>query len=126
MTSLLDVFQYLVLSSTQAGVWLFAWVYLFWLLYLVVMGVYRAHLSKRLQPVALALLLPVVLLGVIVDVLSNIFIAPFIFLDLPKELLVTTRLTRYKKMKDGWRKKIAEYICFNLLDVFDPSENHCN
>jgi hypothetical protein len=109
----------------QVSTYLFAWIYAFWLLYLVVMGVYRAHLSKRLQPVALILLLPVVLLGVIVDIVSNLILAPILFLDLPKELLVTSRLIRYRNYDSGWRNKVANYICSNLLDVFDPNNQHC-
>jgi hypothetical protein len=89
------------------------------------MGVYRAHLSKRLQPVALALLLPVVLLGIIVDVMSNLILAPVLFLDPPKEWLVTDRLIRYKQSDTGWRNTVANYICAHLLDVFDPNNNHC-
>jgi hypothetical protein len=111
--------------SIAASISLVIWLYAFWLLYLVVMGAYRAHLSKRLSLTALFLLMPFVLIGALVDILSNLLIAPVLFLDLPKELLVTTRLTRYRNTDIGWRNKVANYICSNLLDVFDPRGTHC-
>jgi hypothetical protein len=97
----------------------------FWLLYILVMGLYRAHLQGRLGKVATVLAYPAVLLGYAVDAFSNITLATLFFADLPRELLVTTRLKRYKAIDDGWRKAAAEWICTNLLDPFDPSGDHC-
>lgn len=100
----------------------------FFTLYVLVMAIYRAHLAKRLHLYAYALLGWAVLVGFIVDVLSNVFIAPFVFWDPPKEWLVTTRLTRYRtdKQYQGTRAELlAVFICDNLLDPFDPTEDHC-
>ena len=88
------------------------------------MGIYRAHLAKRLQGLAKWLCLPVVLLGYTMDTVANVTLATLIFLDLPKEWLVTDRLIRYKK-EQGWRLKVAQYICEELLDPFDPTGDHC-
>lgn len=40
-----------------------AFLWAFWAMYVLVMGIYRAHLAKRMTPVTLALSLPFVALG---------------------------------------------------------------
>lgn len=115
----------------------------FWLLYVLVMGIYRAHLAKRLTLVTYMLSAPAVLVGFVVDLMMNWTVAIVVFLDPPikvirrnclgfwlydieLELLVTTRLIRYKDLEPcSWRGQLADYICGHMLDMFDPSEDHC-
>lgn len=97
----------------------------FWYAYILVMGLYRAHLDKRLTKFTTILALPALVIGYAMDILANIFIASLVFLELPKELLVTTRLQRYAKGPINWRRDRANWICTNLLDLFDPTGNHC-
>lgn len=104
---------------TGVGIWLF------WALYVFSMGIYRAKLAGRLKGLNLVFAFPIVLLAVLVDVFSNIFIAPLLFWDWPRETLVTARLQRYRKHPNGWRRRIAERICEGMLDVFDPDGDHC-
>lgn len=104
---------------------LFCYLWIFWGLYVLVMGVYRAYLDKRLTKITIALSFPFLILGIIVDVLANIFVASIIFLEPPKEFLVTMRLQRYNKQNLGWRTSLSTWICDNLLDVFDPTGSHC-
>lgn len=104
---------------------LVAYLLLFFYTYILVMGVYRAHLSNRLKGVLLYLCLPVVGVGYLLDVVANVFIATVFFVELPKEFLVTTRLSRYVAESKDWRFDIALAICDNLLDPFDPTGNHC-
>jgi hypothetical protein len=103
------------------------YMYVFWCAYIAVMGVYRAYLSNRLFGITKILSIPLVIVGLIIDVFAQYTIAVIIFLDAPqwKEHLVTLRLIRYVNKETGWRNKLASYICKNLLDVFDPSGNHC-
>lgn len=96
-----------------------------WLLYILVMGVYRAHLSFRLAGVTKGMLLPVVLVALVADFIGNLTVASVLFLDPPREALFTDRLIRYKKTDLGWRGNIADLICEHLLDVFDPTGDHC-
>lgn len=96
----------------------------FWALYVLVMGLYRAHLNHKLSKFIYFLAAPFLLLGLIVDFLANITLASIVFLDIPREWLVTARLKKYVP-KDNWRGKLARYICDNLLDIFDPTGNHC-
>lgn len=108
--------------------WALAYLYSFWLLYVLVMGFYRAWLAKRLTRVALVLASPALLTGYLVDLLANWTFAALWFRELsqrPLEL-VTDRLSRYIGLQDAcWHKAHAQWICATLLDYFDPHNRHC-
>lgn len=112
-------------SVTALYVIIFLWA--FWALYVFSMGVYRAYLSKRLVGINYYLALPIFILGFLVDVIANFSLAVIVFVDVPHELLVTQRLIRYRKdtYPNNFRKKLATFICDNLLDIFDPRGDHC-
>lgn len=99
--------------------------WVFWGFYVLVMGLYRAHLQNRLIWPTYVLGVPFILFGILVDFIINFTIAAVVFLDLPREPLVTGRFQRYVAIGSGWRCRLANLICNNLLDVFDPSGNHC-
>jgi len=102
-----------------------AYLWLFWYVYILVVGLYRAHLDKRLTRFTYALALPAIVVGYAMDVLANIFIASILFLEPPQEWLVTGRLKRHIIYGSGWRRSVSMFICDNLLDVFDPTGDHC-
>ena len=123
-------YMQLQLQALNMGFYAYVWktvllLWVFWAFYVLVMGIYRAYLAKRLGIINLILGAPFVVVGLLLDMFVNVVIAPIIFLDLPKELLLTTRLTKYRTCDSLWRRTIAAFICDNLLDVFDPSGNHC-
>ena len=91
------------------------------------MGIYRAYLAERLNKFLLVICLPAVAIGIIFDVVANIFIATVVFRKLPKEWLVTTRLQKIQSnpLEHIHNKALAKYICDNMLDLFDPTGNHC-
>lgn len=101
---------------------LYLWAFFY--TYILVMGIYRAHLSGRLSTTVFILCLPAIGIGYAMDIVGNL-LAAILLLDLPQEWLVTTRLQRYKATDTGWRLKVAEAICEGLLDVFDPTGDHC-
>ena len=68
---------------------------------------------------------PFVAIGYLMDVFANVTIASIVFLEPPREWLVTDRLQRHMHKSKGWRFWLAKYICDRLLDVFDPSGDHC-
>lgn len=105
--------------------YLLAFLWAFWAVYVLVMGLYRAHLTHRLRGLNAVLALPCVLLGYVMDVAANLLVAPVVFLDPPREWLVTARLLRYKATGTGWRCRLATAICDGLLNVFDPTGDHC-
>jgi hypothetical protein len=112
------------LLYTLLGLMVYLWV--FWALFVLVMGLYRAHLAKKLTGIRFVLAFPWLILGYAFDIVSNIFIATVFFWEWPREWLVTTRLTRWKYTeKDTRQKRMSIYICENLLDEFDPTGSHC-
>lgn len=102
-----------------------AYLWAFWAVYVLVMGIYRAHLTRRLAGLNRVLALPVVLVAYLTDVLANLTVATVLFADWPAEWLVTKRLKRYKAAGTGWRARLASAICDGLLDPFDPTGDHC-
>ena len=46
------------------------------------------------------------------------------FLDLPAELTVSERLTRYKQQGSGWRCRAAVWFALHFLGPFDRRGNH--
>lgn len=104
-----------------------AYCYVFWLLYVLVMGLYRASLDGKLTGLTLWLAYPIVLFAIAVDLIANWTIACVVFAELPNSFLelVTGRLSRYIDGPDGWRKDRATWVCHTLLDLFDPTGKHC-
>jgi hypothetical protein len=107
--------------------WALAYLYGFWLLYVLIMGFYRAWLAKRLTRVALVLASLALMAGYLVDLLTNWTLATLLFWQWPQTAreLVTDRLSRYISTPAGWRSAHATWICTNLLDYFDPNGVHC-
>lgn len=97
-----------------------------WVLYVLVMGLYRAKLAGRLSKTAYVLGWPFFALGLIVDIIVNMTVACVLFLEPPRETLVTSRLQRHIKHGRGWRFGLASWICSHLLDPFDPTGSHCD
>ena len=59
--------------------------------------------------------------GAVVDLIVNLTWATVIFLDVPKELLLTQRIERLKA-NTGWRGAVAWKLC-DLLNYF--IKDHC-
>jgi hypothetical protein len=98
--------------------------YICWIFYLAIMNLQRARNANLLTPIAYKFGLPILYTGLLIDFLVNIFGLTIMFLDLPKEWLVTSRLTRYWNGSIGWRHSLAHWYAINLLDNFDPSGKH--
>ena len=100
---------------------------IFWYVYILVMGLYRAHLLGRLTGLAKWMAYPAVIVGWLMDWLANVLIASIVFGELPHAWneLVTDRLSRYVKGPMGRQRTRALWVCSNLLDYFDPTGKHC-
>lgn len=104
--------------------------YATWIFYLAVMSLMRARDAGILSPFAHALGLPILWVGLVLDMLFNVLICTPLFLELPQEVLTTGRVSRHvRAIPNGgygpWRSRLALFLCRNLLDVFDPSGTHC-
>lgn len=100
-----------------------------WLLdvfFLAVMSLFRARAAGTLSLPAKVLGYPILLVGVLLDLLVNVVVLTVVFVKLPEDWMVTKRLYRYSQYKDGWRKATALWICSKLLNPFDPDQRgHC-
>jgi hypothetical protein len=107
--------------------------YTTWVLYLAVMALKRAKDAETIGRVATTVGTPVLWVGLVFDVVFNIILS-VPFLELPKELLVTGRLSRHVReaqasgklgVDRAWRQRLAFWLCRNFLDTFDPTGSHC-
>lgn len=104
---------------------MFFFMYVLWGFYLAVMPLMRARNEEKLSTPAKFFGYPILGLGYLIDFLNNVFVATFLFMELPKEWVVTARLIKYINGEEGYRKAVATWICNNLLDPFDPTGCHC-
>jgi hypothetical protein len=95
-----------------------------WVFYLAVMNLKRNR--DQLTPIAKGFAYPMLAIGLVADVLFNFLWGTILFLELPRELLMTARLKRHlNDHKNDWRDRNAHWFCRNFLNPFDPSGNHC-
>lgn len=95
-------------------------------MYWAIMNFSRAKIAGTLPTWALRIGYPLLMVGYLMDFLLNVFIVSWIFFEVPRELLVTARLSRHIKTESGWRKTLATWLCKNLLDWADPKGCHCH
>lgn len=98
--------------------------YLVWMFYLIVMTLKRARDAKTLSPYAHIMAVPLIVVAETLDAIGNWTFCTILFLELPREILITSRLKRLI-LSEGWRSDLAGFICGDLLNAFDPSGNHC-
>jgi hypothetical protein len=65
---------------------------------------------------------PQIVIGILLDVILNLLMTG-IFLDLPREWLLTDRLQRYRANASGRKLRIANTMCDEWLNPFD--DGHC-
>jgi len=70
--------------------------------------------------------IPLVMIGLF-DIPFNLIAGTVLFLDLPQEWTLTSRLARYRSLgfAPGIRKRVATTICTEALNPFAPSKKHC-
>ena len=99
--------------------------YLLWVMYLAVMSLARARDAGTLSSASKLLGYPLLFVGVAFNVLINWTVLTILFLEVPRESMFTNRVSRHCLYGKGWRKRLACFICHDLLDAFDPSWKHC-
>jgi hypothetical protein len=95
----------------------------FYTLYLAAINFYEHWRDTSRLVVVIAS--PVLLTMIVCDVVMQMTLFTLIFLDIPRDFLVTQRLIRYRAQETGWRKHWADEICTRALNPFDPSKHHC-
>lgn len=100
-------------------------IYIVWLYFLAVMCLEAANDKAPLAGMTRAFAYTIFLPGYLLDFLLNMTVLTLLLLELPREGLVTARLSRHINAPVGWRKAIAQWFCATLLDKFDPRGCHC-
>ena len=67
---------------------------------------------------------PALALGLAIDFVVNVVFGSLVFLQLPREFTLSTRLWKLSTGEDGWRKDWATWLRVNLLDAVDPEGIH--
>jgi hypothetical protein len=98
-------------------------VWLLWVFYLAVMNLRRAKAVGLLSKTAWVFGTPVLVIGLLLDLLINLLVMSVVLWEIPRELTVTARLKRHHKQSTGWR--LAVVLWFEpLLDPFDHDGDH--
>jgi hypothetical protein len=146
MPELPDLTQAVAMLVAQSVAQALAFLWVFWALYIFMMGIYRAHLTGRLKGLNFVMASPFLAVAFALDFIAQVTVFTVVFVDFPLRLrlsrrhffpkivyidwLVTHRLRRYMQLDDGsemiWRRRWAEYLCKHLLDPFDPTGAHCD
>lgn len=97
--------------------------FLFFLAVMKLRDAKEADTLKDLNKSVIWMAYIILFIGLVLDVALNWVVMTIWFLELPKELLTTSRVKRLKNHGSGWGKKQATWICANFLTPFDPK--HC-
>jgi hypothetical protein len=94
-----------------------------WMFFLAVMSLDRAYADDKLTWVCKPFAYSVLIIGLVIDIAANVLVT-LLFLDLPAELTVSERLTRYKDHYSDWRHTVAVWFAKHFLDPFDRRGKH--
>lgn len=107
--------MWLMMYAVAAPIALF----ILWAMFVVVMTMAQLRGAGRLSQLMIDVGLSMVAVGLVWDVLCNIFIASVVFLELPLEATVSARLHRLVAT-DGWRAKLAIWFAEVTMNPFCP------
>jgi len=100
-----------------------------WLFFIAVMNIKRVRDMGLLTPFAHALAMPILFVGLFLDLVCDVVFMTLIMLELPQEMTVTSRLKRHHRESTGddmlskWRMGVVLFL-EPILDPFDPSGDH--
>lgn len=101
-----------------------ALLYATYLHFAAVMNLMRVREANELTVAAKVLGYPMLYIGLVLDFLFNITWGSLLFLELPKELLFSGRVTRLVATDKEWRGRLALWARQQLLDNVDPHGVH--
>lgn len=98
--------------------------WLCWVFYVCVMRLQMLRDSGTLTAGQKVFGYPTLFVGLILDVVLNLILCTIIFVELPREFTVSSRLWRHSNAEKSWRQKVALFIRTQLLDTADPRGYH--
>lgn len=94
-----------------------------WIFFLALMRLLQMRDQGKITKYAMPFAKGLLGVGYFVDFSFNMH-STIAFLEIPKELLFSSRVSRLIKTT-GWRAKLSQFVCKNYLDPVDPSGCHC-
>lgn len=114
----------------EYAIWFLAWcavsvssVYALFVFYAAVMNIKRVRDAGKMTTFAKVVGYPTLAIGLALDLFVNVFVMTVLFLELPQEMTVTSRMKRHNSGGTGWRKDLVS-LFEPLLDPLDPSGDH--
>jgi len=107
-----DILIYIVVTISLFSV---VWIY-----FISIMSLKKKWDDLAIEAKVLAA--PHIVIGFALDILLNLMLTP-IFLELPHELTLSSRVKRHRENSTGWRLRLSDWICETFLLVFDNF--HC-
>lgn len=95
-----------------------------WGMFVICMALKRVRDEGKLTIAMKVFGYPFLFVGLAVDLFVNVFIGSVLFLELPREYTLSSRLWRHSTMGHGYRRAVALWLRINLLDAIDPSGVH--
>lgn len=112
------------MKSITILIYSFLYLYVTWFLFVGIMNMKRARDEGKISKTATILAYPWLILGYAMDILGNIVFCTVIFLELPHEYTITSRLKKHKN-DTNWRGSVARWVNGALLSCgFDPDGDH--
>ena len=99
-------------------------VWLLFVFFLACMALQSALDRKTLTPWGLRVGYTVLVVGYVLDFTVQITLASVLFLELPKEITVSSRVKRLITTDAGWRGDLAAWLRDHLLMPFDATGGH--
>lgn len=97
--------------------------YFLYVWYAAVMNIKRVRDAGELTTLGKVFGYPTLIIGLVLDLLVNVFVMTIILVELPRELTVTSRLKRHHVDSEGWRLAVVKFF-EPVLDPLDPSGDH--
>ena len=97
--------------------------YMLYVFYSAVMNIKRVRDAGKLSWFGKVLGYPTLVIGLVLDLLCNVFVMSVVLLEVPQELTVTSRLKRHNRESTGWRLSVVRFF-EPVLDPLDPSGSH--
>jgi len=95
-----------------------------WGMYCAVMRLKQVREANALTPSIKVMGYPWLVAGLVIDFVVNTIFGTALFLELPREWTLSSRLWRLSNEAPCWRQRWALWIRVNLLDPIDPSGTH--
>ena len=98
--------------------------WILWIIFAAVMRLKQVRDAGKLTPAMKVFGYPALALGLAVDFVVNVVFGTLVFLQLPREMTLSSRLWKLSNGEEGWRKNLATWIRVQLLDGLDPAGVH--